>query len=103
MNEPTTTLTCPKCKRPHGLFYYVYKEGPRLRRQLSYRCDHAERISTRATHDGVPIPVRTTAILIAPNDVRVPAFGLPEEYTAAAKEMAQKKAQLQLLIPTTRK
>lgn len=103
MNNPTTTITCPnpKCAREHGLFWYVYKEGPRLKKQLSYRCDHAERISHN-NHEGTPIPVRATAILIAPANVIVP-LGLPEEYTPAAKVVVQGQAQMQLPMPTTRK
>ena len=101
--EPVTQITCPNplCGRQHGLFYYIYKQGPRLRRQLSYRCDHVERVSHN-NHEGNPIIVRSTAVRIAPDNIAVP-LGLPEEYTPAAREFANKKAQLQLAIPTVRK
>lgn len=90
MNTPVSVITCPKCGRQHGLFWYVGKG----KRQLSYRCDKAERTG-HAKHTGSPIPVRTTATLVAPAGI-VPADGLPEELTAAVVDDLQDKAQLQL-------
>lgn len=91
MNEPQTIITCPnpKCARQHGLFWYIAKGG---KRHLMYRCNKVVR-EGRSKH-GDKMPVLITANLMAPAGV-VPADDLPEEWTIAASQEVQDKAQRQ--------